>query len=72
MLKQAGYTKVPSRKAPTFLLKVMGLFDRQVKGMLPFLGKRASFDTSATFDVLHWKQTPIETSLKEMAAAISA
>ena len=72
VLKQAGYTKVPSRRAPTLLLKVMSRFDRAVKGMLPFLGRKASFDTSATVDVLQWKPTPIETSLKEMAAAISA
>ena len=72
VLKTAGYTKVPSMRAPTFLLKMMSLFDREVHGMLPFIGKRASFDNSATFEVLEWKPTPIETSFREMAAAISA
>lgn len=72
VLKTAGYSKAPSRKAPTVLLKVMGLFDREVKGMLPFIGRAASFDNSATFEALQWKPTPIETSFREMAAAISA
>jgi dihydroflavonol-4-reductase len=72
VLKEAGYTKVPSRKAPTVLLKIMGFFDREVKGMLPFIGKAASFDNRATFEALQWKPTPIETSFREMAAAISA
>ena len=72
VLKKAGYSKVPSRRAPTFLLRVMGLFDREVKGMLPFIGKVASYDNSATFQVLQWKPTPMETSFREMAAAISA
>ena len=72
VLKKAGYAKAPSRKAPTVLLKVMGLFDREVKGMLPFIGKAASFDNSATFGALEWKPTPIETSFREMAAAIAA
>ena len=72
VLKTAGYTKVPSLRAPTFLLKMMSLFDREVHGMLPFIGKRASFDNSATFEVLEWKPMPIETSFREMAAAISA
>ena len=72
VLKDAGYAKVPSRKAPTVLLKIMGLFDREVKGMLPFIGRSASFDNRATFEALQWTPTPIETSFREMAAAISA
>jgi hypothetical protein len=40
--------------------------------MLPFIGKAASFDNSATFGALEWKPTPIETSFREMAAAIAA
>jgi dihydroflavonol-4-reductase len=71
VLREAGYAKVPSRRAPTALLKVMSLFDRQAKGMLPMLGKKAAFDNRATFDVLDWQPTPMETSFKEMAAAIS-
>ena len=72
VLKTAGYAKAPSRRAPTALLRIIGLFDRQVKGMLPFIGKAASYDNQATFEVLRWKPTPIETSFREMAAAISA
>jgi len=72
VLKDAGYSKVPALKAPTLLLKLIGLFDDEVKGMLPFLGKVASYDNSSTFQVLHWKPTPMETSFREMAAAISA
>lgn len=71
VLREAGYTKVPSRKAPNILLKIMGVFDREVKGMLPFIGKAASYDNSATFEVLHWKPTPMEVSFRDMAAAIS-
>ena len=70
VLRKAGYDKVPTRRAPTFLLKVMGLFDREARGMLPFLGRAAAFDVSATTDLLHWKPTPVETSLREMAAAL--
>jgi len=72
VLKKAGYTKVPSLRAPTFLLRMMSLFDREVKGMIPFIGKKASFDNKATFEILDWKPTPIETSFTEMAAAIQA
>ena len=71
VLKNAGYSKVPSRRAPSFLLKMVSLFDREAKGMIPFLGQRASFDNKSTFEILDWKPTPLETSFKEMAASIS-
>jgi dihydroflavonol-4-reductase len=72
ILRKAGYSKVPSRRAPGFLLRIMSLFDREVRGMLPYLGKSVSYDNSATLKVLRWTPTPMETSFREMAAGISA
>jgi len=71
VLREAGYKKAPSKKAPTFLLRFMSKFDPEAKGMLPFIGRKASYDNSATFDVLNWKPTPMATSFREMAASIS-
>ena len=71
VLREAGYKKAPSMKAPTFLLKFMSKFDPEAKGMLPFVGRKASYDNSATFNVLNWKPTPMATSFREMAATIS-
>jgi dihydroflavonol-4-reductase len=71
VLRDAGYSKAPSRRAPNAAIRLMSLFDRQARGMLPSLGKKASFDNHATFDLLDWQPTPIETSIREMAASIS-
>ncbi len=71
VLRGAGYSKAPSRKAPNIAIKLMSLFDRQAKGMLPSLGKKAAFDNQSTFEILDWQPTPMETSIKEMAASIS-
>ncbi len=71
ILKDAGYNKAPSRKAPTLLLRLMGLFDKDVKAMLPLLGTRANFDNSAALEILDWEPMPIEDSITEMASAIS-
>ena len=71
VLKKAGYKKAPTVKAPTFLLKFISLFDREVKGMLPFIGKKASYDNSETFKILDWKPTPMSKSFEEMATAIT-
>ena len=69
VLRDAGYSKVPSRKAPNAMIKLMSIFDREARGMLPMLGTKAAFDNAATFDVLDWQPTAVETSIKEMAAA---
>jgi dihydroflavonol-4-reductase len=71
VLKSAGYSKVPSLRAPSFVLRFMGLFDREARGMVPFLGKKAAFDNRATFELLDWKPTPMESSFKDMAQALS-
>jgi dihydroflavonol-4-reductase len=71
VLRDAGYTKVPSRKAPNVAIKLMSLFDRQARGLLPSLGKAASFDNQATFDILGWQPTAMDTSITEMAASLS-
>ena len=70
VLRRAGYSKVPSRKAPNVAIKLMGIFDREARGMVPSLGKMVSFDNQATFDVLGWQPTPMEASIVEMAASI--
>ncbi|MEI6814796.1 MAG: NAD-dependent epimerase/dehydratase family protein [bacterium] len=70
VLRGAGYTKVPSRKAPNFAIRAMSLFDREAKGMLPQLGKRVAYDNHDSYDVLGWQPTPLETTLTEMAASL--
>ena len=71
VLRAAGYSKVPSRRAPNAAIKLMSLFDREARGMVPMLGKKISYDNRATFDVLDWQPTPMETSIREMAASLS-
>ena len=71
VLREAGYSKVPSRRAPNVAIRLMSLFDRQAKGMLPSLGKRAAYDNRLTFDILAWQPTPVDASIREMAASIS-
>ncbi len=70
VLRGAGFDKAPKRKAPTPLLRLMSLFDKDVKAMLPLLGTRAVLDNSATIEILDWQPTPFEESAVEMAQAI--
>lgn len=69
-LKSAGYSKVSTRRAPSFLLKMMAPFSKDVKGMASFLGRKVRSDNTSTREVLGWQPTPIETSLIDMAASL--
>ena len=40
VLRDTGFNKARKIKAPTFLVKLMGLFDREARGMVPLLGKK--------------------------------
>jgi len=70
-LRGAGYSKVPSIKAPNLMIKMMSLFDSEAKGMVPELGRMISYDISDTLDSLNWKPTKVDESVLEMAASIS-
>ncbi len=70
-LREAGYDKAPSRRAPTPLLKVLALFDKDLKGMVPLLGRRAELDNSATVNELGWTPTPVKDSILDMARSLS-
>jgi len=71
VLRDAGYEKVPSRRAPNMAIKIMSLFDREAKGMVPQLGKKIAYEAQSTYDVLHWQPTPLDTTIVEMANSLT-
>ena len=72
ILKSAGYSKVSTRRAPSFLLRMMAPFSKDVKGMVTFLGRKVRSDNRSTRQVLGWEETPMEKSLVDMAASLTA
>ena len=48
VLRDNGLNKAPKMKAPTFLVKLMGLFDGEARGMAPQLEKKIGLDSSLT------------------------
>ena len=70
ILLNAGY-KVPStKKAPNWMIRFMGLFDREAKGLIGFLGMHLSADNSKTRDMFDWTPMPFEQSILGSALAI--
>ena len=71
ILRGAGYDKAPSRRAPNFAIKAMGLFDREARAMAPMLGKKIEYDTSDSIEILGWQPTPLTTTFVDMARSLS-
>ena len=72
ILINAGYKGPSTRKAPSFILKFMALFDREAAGMLGILGMCLSADNSKTRDTFNWSPMPFEKAVLETASAIKA
>ena len=71
ILRENGFNKAPKIKAPTFLVKLMGLFDREAKGMAPLLGKKINLDSSLTKKTLKWEPTiPMEKMVIDLANSV--
>ena len=70
VLSAAGYEKIKLKKAPSFMLKLIGLFDNKTKSLVPMLDKYVPCDNSQTVKVLNWKPMPWEQAFIEHAKSI--
>jgi dihydroflavonol-4-reductase len=72
VLSAAGYEKIKLKKAPSFMLKLIGLFDNKTKSLVPMLDKYVPCDNSQTVQILNWKPMPWEQAFIEHAKSIEA
>ncbi len=63
-----GFDKVSTRPAPDSIVRVVGLFDRNVRGLVAFLGQPVGSDRTATVRDLVWTPIPFEKTVLYMAA----
>tara|TARA_B110000037_G_scaffold196172_1_gene233163 strand:- start:1593 stop:2597 length:1005 start_codon:yes stop_codon:yes gene_type:complete len=70
ILKENGFKKASPRKAPSFMVKFMSLFNREMKGMLPFVDVAVSADISQTKQIFNWKPIPFEKTILETAKSV--
>ena len=70
ILKENGYSKVSTKKGPIFMIKLMSLFDKEVKGMLPIVGKSVSADNTETKEIFNWEPIPFEKTILDCARSI--
>ena len=70
VLSAAGYEKIKLKKAPSFMLKLIGFFDNKTKSLVPMLDKYVPCDNSQTVKILNWKPMPWEQAFIEHAKSI--
>jgi dihydroflavonol-4-reductase len=63
--------KVPTRALPSWLMRLVGLFDSQVKGILPELGKRKNASNEKACRLLGWAPRSPRDSVLATARSLS-
>ena len=72
LLKTKGYNKVSTGMAPNFMVKLLANFNSEMKGMLPYVGKKYEGDVSKTMRVFNWQPIPFETMVLDTAKSVSS
>lgn len=71
LLKSEGYQRVSTSMAPTFMVKLLANFNSEMKGMLPYVGKKYEADISTTKTLFNWEPIPFKTMILDTAASVS-
>jgi dihydroflavonol-4-reductase len=71
ILKAKGYSKVSTKEAPNFLLKIMSNFSDDLKGMRPFIGNKFNGDIGQTMKTFNWKPIPLEKTVVDTAESVA-
>jgi dihydroflavonol-4-reductase len=68
----AGGAKVPTRKVPDFVIRLAGLFDKDLASVTPGLGLKHDFTSAKAQRVLGWKPRPTEETVLDCARSLIA
>jgi len=64
--------RIPTRKAPDLVIRLAGLFDRDLGSIVPDLGRRHDFTSARAQSVLGWKPRPLEETVLDCARSLIA
>ena len=71
ILRNLGY-KAPKRNIPKWLISVLSLFDKQLGGLIPMIGKVRNIENSIFSEVFDWELISIEESAKVTAEQLKS
>jgi len=64
--------KVPTAKAPDFLLRLVSLFDRDLQAVTAGLGRKRTFTSTKAQSLLGWQPRPMEETVLDCARSLIA
>ena len=64
--------KVPTRKVPDFVLRLVGLFDKELASVVPGLGHRHDYTSAKAQTQLGWAPRPLQDTVVETARSLIA
>jgi nucleoside-diphosphate-sugar epimerase len=64
--------KVPTGRAPDFLLRLVALFDRDLKAVTDGLGRKRTFSSAKARSLLGWTPRPMEDTILDCARSLIA
>ncbi|WNJ17126.1 NAD-dependent epimerase/dehydratase family protein [Pontibacter sp. G13] len=70
LLKSSGYKSVSTQVAPNFMVKLLANFNSEMKGFLPYLGKKYRGDISTTKSTFNWEPIPFDQMVLDTAQSV--
>jgi dihydroflavonol-4-reductase len=64
--------KVPTRRLPDLAVRVVALFDKELRQVVPELGVKTTYRTTAAATVLGWKPRPLADTIVDCARSLGA
>jgi nucleoside-diphosphate-sugar epimerase len=71
-LDPAAAKKIPARKVPDIVVRVVGLFDKDLGSVAPNLGRKHDFSAAKAQNVLGWRSRPTEETIMDCAKSLIA
>jgi nucleoside-diphosphate-sugar epimerase len=63
-------SKVPTREAPNFLMRIVSIFDREIRSVIADLGEKSDYSADKAKRTLGWSPRPIEDSIAECGQSL--
>lgn len=67
-----GAAKVPTRKVPDFVIRLAGLFDKDLGSVTPSLGHKHDYSSEKARRMLDWKPRPLDETIVDCANSLIA
>lgn len=64
--------KVPTRRMPDLVMRLVGLFDRRMRFFVPSLGKKNAVTSAKAERILAWKPRPVSETIIDCAHSLVA